>query len=45
MKHSLNGYADDLISNDVNTQTSVLQTVDEEAADLDLFFKPIKCVS
>jgi len=34
-----------LMTNDVNTHTSVLQTVDEKAADLDLFFKPIKYVS
>ena len=47
MKHSLKGYADDvtLISNDVDAYTSVLQTIDEKAADLDLFCKPIKCVS
>ena len=46
-KHSLKGYADDvtLISNDVDVHTSVLQTIDQKAADLDLFFKPVKCVS
>ena len=40
MKHSLKGYADDvtLISNDVDAHTSVLQTIDEKAADLYLFF-------
>ena len=47
MKHSLKGYADDvtLISNDIDAHTLVLQTIDEKAADLDLFFKPVKCVS
>jgi len=43
----LKGYADDvtLISDDVVVHTSVLQTIDKKAADLDLFFKPAKCVS
>jgi len=46
--HSLKGYANDvtLISDDVVVHTSVLQTIDNKAADLDLFFiKLAKCVS
>ena len=43
-EHSLKGYANDvtLISTDFDAHTSVLQTLDN---DLDLSFKPAKCVS
>ena len=34
-----------LISNDLDTHASVLQMVDQRAGDLDLSFKPQKCVS
>ena len=46
-EHSVKGYADDvtLISNDLATHVSVLQAVDQKASDLDLSFKPQKCVS
>ena len=46
LEHSLKGYADDvtLISTDLTIHTSVLQSIDK-AADLDLSFKPVKCVS
>jgi len=47
MEYSLKGYADDvtLISSDINAHKYVLQTIDMRAADLDLSFKPSKCVS
>ena len=47
MEHSLKGYADDvtLISCDIDVHKSVLQTIDLKAADLDLTFKPSKCIS
>jgi len=47
MDHSLKGYADDvtLISCDIDVHKSVLQTIDLKAADLDLSFKPLKCIS
>ena len=47
MEHSVKGYADDvtIISNDIDAHVSVLQTVDQRASDLDLSFKPAKCVS
>ena len=47
MEHSLKGYADDvtLISCDIDVHKSVLQTIDLRAADLDLSFKPPKCIS
>ena len=47
MEHSLKGYADDvtLISCDIDVHKSVLQTIDLRAADLDLTFKPSKCIS
>ena len=47
LEHSLKGYADDvtLISTDLTIHTSVLQSIDKKAADLDLSFKPVKCVS
>ena len=46
-EHSVKGYADDvtLISNEFGTHVSVLQAVDQRAGDLDLSFKPQKCVS
>ena len=45
--HSLKGYTDDvtLISTDVDVHTSVLQTIDRKTANLDLSFKPAKCIS
>ena len=47
MEHSLKGYAGDvtLISCDIEVHKSVLQTIDLNAADLDLMFKPSKCIS
>ena len=47
LEHSLKGYADDvtLISTDLTIHTSVLQSINKKAADLDLSFKPVKCVS
>ena len=47
MDHSLKGYADDvtLICDDFDTHKSVLQHIDSKASDLDLSFKPAKCVS
>ena len=47
MEHSLKGYADDvtLISDDFTAHKSVLQLIDQKATDLDLCFKPAKCVS
>jgi len=46
-EHSVKGYADDVtvISNDFDIHVSVLQTVDQRAGDLNLSFKPAKCVS
>ena len=40
MEHSLKGYADDF-----DTHKSVLQLLDLKATDLDLAFKPSKCIS
>ena len=47
LDHSLKGYADfvTLISCDAEVHKSVLQTMDQKASDLDLTFKPSKCVS
>ena len=46
-EHSVKGYADDVtvISTNLDTHVYVLQTVDQKASDLDLSFKPVKCVS
>ena len=46
-EHSLKGYADDvtLLSIDIDVHMSVLKSLDLRAADLDLCFKPSKCVS
>ena len=46
-EHSVKAYADDatLISNSLEAHTSVLQQIDRKAADLDLSFKPAKCIS
>ena len=46
-EHSIKAYADDatLISDCLQTHTRVLQTIDNRAKDLDLSFKPVKCVS
>ena len=46
-EHSVKGYADDvtLISSDFDAHVTVLQSVDQRAGDLDLCFKPVKCVS
>ena len=46
-EHSVKAYADDatLISNCLKTHTMVLQQMDQKATDLDLSFKPSKCVS
>jgi len=46
-EHSVKAYADDatLISDSLETHISVLQQVDQKAGDLDLSFKPSKCVS
>ena len=43
----MKAYADDatLISNCLKTHTMVLQQMDQKATDLDLSFKPSKCVS
>ena len=45
-EHSVKGYADDvtLVSDNFDVHVSVLQTVDRRACDLDLSFKPVKCV-
>jgi len=45
--HLVKGYADDvtIISNNSDSHVSLLQTVDQHAGDLDLSFKPAKCVS
>ena len=47
MEHSLKGYADDvtLLSCDIDVHKSVLQMIYLRAADLDLTFKPSKCIS
>ena len=47
LEHSIEAYADDatLISDCLETHTRVLQTIDQRAKDLDLSFKPVKCVS
>jgi len=47
MEDSLKGYADDvtLISDDFTAHKSVLQLIDQKVTDLDLCFKPAKCVS
>ena len=47
LEHSIKAYADDatLISDCLETHTRVLQTIDQRAKDLDLSFKPVKCVS
>ena len=46
-EYSVKAYADDatLISNCLRTHTMVLQQMDQKATDLDLSFKPSKCVS
>ena len=46
-EHSVKGYADDatLISNSLDAHISVLQQVDLKASNLDLSFKPCKCIS
>ena len=46
-EHSVKGYADDvtILSNNIDTHVSVLQTVDQRVGDMDLSFKPTKCVS
>ena len=46
-EHSMMGYADDvtLVSDNFDIHVSVLQTVDRRACDLDLSFKPVKCIS
>ena len=46
-EHSVKAYIDDatLISNCLKTHTMVLQQMDQKATDLDLSFKPSKCVS
>ena len=46
-EHWVKAYADDatLISNCLKTHTMVLQQMDQKATDLDLSFKPSKCVS
>ena len=45
-EHSVKGYVDNvtILSNDIDTWVSALQTVDQRAVDLDLSFKPTKCV-
>jgi len=47
IEHSVKSYADDatLISDSLEIHASVLQQIDQRAADLDLSFKPSKCVS
>ena len=48
MEHSVKAYADDvtLISDSLKVHVSALQQIiDQKAADLDLSFKPSKCVS
>ena len=46
-EHSVKAYVDDatLISNCLKAHTMVLQQMDQKATDLDLSFKPSKCVS
>ena len=46
-EHCVKAYADDatLISDSLEAHVSVLQQVDQKAKDLDLSFKPAKCVS
>ena len=46
-EHCVKAYADDatLISDSLEAHVSVLQQVDQKAKDLDLSFKPTKCVS
>jgi len=46
-EHFIKAYANDatLISDSLETHTKVLQQVDQKALDLDLSFKPSKCVS
>ena len=46
-EHSVKGYADDAtsISNSLDVHISVLQQVDLKASNLDLSFKPSKCIS
>ena len=46
IKHSLNGYADNvtMLSSDIDVHKSVLQSLDIRATDIDLCFKPSKCV-
>ena len=46
-KHSVKAYADDamLITGSLEAHISILQQVDQKAGDLDLSFKPSKCVS
>ena len=47
MEHLVKAYADNatLISDSLEVHASVLQQIDRKAADLDLSFKPSKCVS
>ena len=47
MEHSIKAYADGvtLISDSLEVHASMLQQVNQKAADLDLSFKPFKCVS
>ena len=49
MEHAVKAYADDatLISDslEVHVSVHVLQQIDQKAADLELSFKPSKCVS
>jgi len=46
-EHSVKGYADDVtfISSNFDVHVTVLQTVDQRPGDLDLSFKPAKCMS
>ena len=44
-QHSVKGYADDATSNSLDAHISVLQQIDLKASNLDLFFKPSKCIS
>ena len=46
-EHSVKGYADDatLISVSIEAHITVLQQIDQKASDLDLSFKPSKCIS
>jgi len=47
VEHSVKGYADDvtLISSNFDAHVTVFKSVDQRAGDLDLGFKPVKCVS